>query len=151
MTEQPITRAPLLHVSRGFCLLLAALVWTLPGVGLLTVGTIWSIQYGRPLTLILLPLALAGGLAKAFFALRRATRRIVDRIRARGDRQPLIDFLPWHLWLLIALMILMGRLLRTYVLPPDVAGLVYVAVGVALLLSSRTLWAGWRHGRHQPT
>ena len=41
-------------------------------------------------------------------------------------------------------MIGLGRFLRTTVLPSEIVGALYTAVGWALLLASRLMWLEWR-------
>ena len=83
------------------------------------------------------------GSAKARFVLRRSARRIIDRIRARGDGRCLGGFLSPATWAFVLAMVLLGRLLRAGWLPRTVVGFVYVAVGVALLLASGYIWQAW--------
>ena len=129
------------------CVLLAALLWSLVGSILLAVGSIWSLQHGDMLTAWLLPLAVVLGLVKGGWILRRVSHRMIERLRARGDGQWLWGVMPARLWVAIGLMILTGNLLRRFVLPRDVAGLIYVGVGLALLLGARFLWLEWRRMR----
>jgi hypothetical protein len=44
---------------------------------------------------------------------------------------------------MVIVMIVLGRFLRTTVLPGETIGLVYTAVGWALLLASRLMWIEW--------
>jgi hypothetical protein len=91
--------------------------------------------------------ALAGAL-KARFVLKRAAERIVRRIQARGDGRCLGGFVSVRSWLLVAGMMGAGYLLRHGLLPHNVVGLIYVAVGTALLLASAVIWRAWYQGRH---
>ena len=49
----------------------------------------------------------------------------------------------WGMWAMVVGMMLGGRLLRNSSVPPLVVGVIYLAVGWALLLSSRLLWQEW--------
>lgn len=124
-------------------LLLAAIFWTAAGSGLFVVGLVWAVGWGTLQTAWLAPLFLALGIAKAEWVLRRVTVRICTRVVERGEMQWLPGFMSLKLWLAIGAMILTGTLLRRYVLSLDVAGLIYVAVGLALLLAARHLWRRW--------
>jgi hypothetical protein len=44
----------------------------------------------------------------------------------------------------VAAMIALGRFLRLTVLPAEVVGLIYTAVGWALMLASRLMWLEWK-------
>ena len=72
--------------------------------------------------------------------LRRSAQRIIARIKSRGDGRCIGGFLSWRTWLLVALMVIGGRVLRRGLLPEAVVGLIYVLVGTALLLAAAQLW-----------
>ncbi len=124
--------------------LVAALLWTVVGALLLTFGIKWAWHAAGPHTLLLLAAAIGAGAAKAHFVLRKAARRIVARIRERGDGCCLGGFVSWKTYLLIAVMATTGRLLRGGLLPKPIVGLVYAGIGAALLLAAWTLWTAWR-------
>ncbi len=79
----------------------------------------------------------------------RAAERIANRIEARGDGRCLGGFLSPATWVLVAGMMAAGRILRGGLVPRHWVGLVYAAVGLGLLGSSRLAWgrlAGRRSG-----
>jgi hypothetical protein len=124
-------------------LLLAALMWTAVGGALLFFGIRWALVGRMPHVRLLLAVAATAGLAKARWVLWRAAGRIVERIKQRGDGRCLGGFVSWRTWLLIILMITAGRLLRGGLLPSPVVGLIYAAVGTALLAGSFRVWLAW--------
>ncbi len=124
-------------------LLLAEIMWTLVGSGLLTVGLRWIVQhYGQPGLLYVMPF-LVLGLVKAFFVLDPIAGRTIDRIEVRGDSHCLGGFFSFRSWALILGMMAAGQILRATPLPRADLGFVYAAVGLALLVSSRALWRAW--------
>jgi hypothetical protein len=128
-------------------LLLAGVMWSSVGCVLMALGVHWSGPFDPALTPWLLVAGLAVGLAKSRLVMDRAARRIIGRIRARGDGRCLGGFVSPLTWVLILAMMGLGRLLRARLLPPAVIGVVYVAVGSALLVSSRLMWQAWRGAR----
>ncbi|MDX2433290.1 MAG: hypothetical protein QNK14_01600 [Desulfobacterales bacterium] len=121
-------------------LLLGALIWTIVGFFLLTNGFVLvliesHLWYG--LTGLLL------GTAKAFFILDRMARKNMKRIKAFEDKVCFGSVYSLKTWFMVAAMIALGRFLRTTVLPGEVVGLIYTAVGWALMLSSRLMWIEW--------
>lgn len=121
-------------------LLLAALLWSVVGALLALFGGEWVwLSWGWTGAAISLA-ALAAGLAKSHWVLDRAAGRMAGRIAERGDGRCIGGFLSWKTWLLVALMSGSGRLLRYLVGANGLVGLLYLAVGVALLRSSRVLW-----------
>jgi hypothetical protein len=120
------------------------MMWSMAGTGILTAGCVWIFRSRSPAAVPVLLLALAVGAVKARLVLDRAARKILARIESRGDGRCLGGFLSWRSWLLVATMILLGRLLRASPLPLIVRGGIYAAIGAALLIASRALWTGRR-------
>ena len=78
---------------------MGALLWTGVGMLLLLFGLAWVLQSDIPYAAALLALAVAAGLAKTWLVLNRAARRMVERIRLRGDGRCLGGFLSVRTWL----------------------------------------------------
>ncbi|MHC4141105.1 MAG: hypothetical protein ACYSUF_04210 [Planctomycetota bacterium] len=103
-------------VSRQARLFLAAAAWTAVGLGLLIAGTRWSLWSDSSLHPTFLVLAAAVGLTKAFVILKHTANRVIGRIQASGDDSDISR---------------------------GVIGLVYVAIGIALLAASTLPWRAW--------
>ena len=131
-------------------LFLAAMLWSVVGTLLLFFGARWVLGAGWPFAGLFILAALAAGTAKARLVLDRTARRIVDRIRSRGDGRCLGGFLSVRTWLFVGVMAGGGRMLRGGVLPRGVVGLIYVAVGAALLLGARHPWRAWHNEQAAP-
>jgi hypothetical protein len=129
--------------TRRLQLLLAGLMWSLVGTGLLAAGVIWTTG-GDPAgrKILFLVAAVAAGLLKSRLILDRSALKIADRIARRGEGRCLGGLLSVGSWGLVLAMILLGRILRHF-LPPAVAGVLYCAVGTGLLFSSRIPWLAW--------
>jgi hypothetical protein len=119
----------------------AAALWTVCGAGLGVAGVHFARSAADPGTaLAVIAAGALLGLAKARFALAGFARRNADRILARGDGRCLGGFLSPGTWVFVASMMTAGFVLRRSALPRPLLGLVYVAVGVALLAGSLPLW-----------
>jgi hypothetical protein len=121
-------------------LFLGALIWSVVGFFLLMNGFVLvsiksNVWYGVA--------GLILGTAKTFIILDRVARKNIKRIKEFEDRVCVGSVYSWKTWLLVLGMILLGRFLRTTVLPGEVVGLIYTAVGWALLLASRIIWIEW--------
>lgn len=127
-------------VKRGVHLLVAALLWTLAGGMLFARGVIWIDPYENGW---LLPLALVLGTFKSVMFLDKSARRSIERIVNMRDGRCLGAVYSWKMWLLILLMMTSGIMLRLYFSPGRYVGLLYAAVGWALLISSRSAWRQW--------
>ncbi|MHB1184006.1 MAG: hypothetical protein ACYDIB_01470 [Desulfobulbia bacterium] len=120
-------------------LLVAALMWSFIGFYLMVRGYLLD----QPLPGMFLLLALGLGTMKAFWLIERAARKNIARIVARPDGMCLGGVYSWGMWGMVVCMMVGGRLLRNSAVPPLVVGVIYVAVGWALLLSSRLIWREW--------
>jgi hypothetical protein len=128
----------------------AALMWSLAGLGLSTAGAIWMAESHSRWFLAIALAAVAIGVLKARFVLRRTAGRAVLRIKERGDGRCLGGFLSWKSWLLVAAMMVLGRLLRISPLPLLPRGGIYLAIGSALLFASFPVWRAWMESRLVP-
>ena len=129
------------RVSVRTHLFLAALIWSVVGFFLLTNGFVLisikgHLWYGG--------LGLILGTAKTFFILDRVALKNVKRIKEFEDKVCVGSVYSWKTWVLVAAMIFLGRFLRTTVLPGEIVGVIYTAVGWALMLASRLVWQEWK-------
>ena len=134
--------------SSRFQLLLAAATWTVVGMALLVVGGNWILIQANEKALFLMLAGICIGLAKSLLILDRTAKKVVHRIKLRGENHCLGGFLSLSNWALIAVMAVLGKLLRATALPRSLLGLIYIAVGIGLLISSRNIWWVWKS--HQP-
>jgi hypothetical protein len=96
---------------------------------------------------LLIPIVIAAiilGIIKGRFALLPFVRRTVARIRRRGDGSPLYGIFSLKTWLLIAVMILLGRVLNLLAIPQEMRGAVQAAIGLGLLATSLPFWTAGR-------
>lgn len=127
-------------------LVAAGVMWSVVGATLAGVGVSWTWESTPAAAAWLTAAAVAVGAAKSRLVLDHAARRIVVRISARGDGRCLGGFLSPGTWGLVMVMMIAGRLLRGTFAHP-VIGPLYLAIGSALLLSSRVAWRAWREMR----
>ncbi len=120
-------------------LLVAALMWSCIGLFLMARG--YFLVEAVPW--VFLGLALGVGTLKAFLVIERAARKNIARILARPDGMCLGGVYSWRMWGMVGCMMLGGRLLRNSSVPHLVVSVIYIAVGWALLLSSRLIWQEW--------
>lgn len=139
-----------MELSRETHLKLAFLLWGLVGTGLLIAGGIFLFG-GRTMSEldpakgtpgiaegIGLLIALIIGFAKGNFVLPKIAKKNIARIEQLPERSPFYMTFSLKSWLLILVMILIGRTIRFLGAPALIIGVVYVAVGFALALGSRS-------------
>ncbi len=127
-------------VNRAVHLFAAPLLWTVVGTMLITRGLGWMGSAGGGWYIVL---ALLIGTAKSFLILDKTAKRVLERIVQLRDGTCLGAVYSWKTWVLVGLMAVSGKLLRIFFDPGIPVGTVYVAVGWALILSSRYGWLEW--------
>ena len=115
----------------------AAVIWSSVGIMLLVRGGLFLDSVHK---LWLLFPAIALGTAKSMFMLDKAAQKNLRRLAKKEDGACLGGVYSIKMWGLVALMILLGWMLRTSSAPRALVGIVYAAIGWALFFSSRLLW-----------
>ena len=126
--------------SRQTMLLIAALFWTVVGCGLMVRGVSILLQGDHYLLMVL---AVCLGTMKAFMVFEKSARKNVVRIQEKEEGSCLGGIFSFKSWLLILVMIGLGRLLRLSGLNLGIYGVVVFAVGWGLFLASRVVWIEW--------
>lgn len=134
-------------LSRRQHLWIAALIWSIVGVGLFTMGTVFWFHFpylgdldARHLGVG--AIALSIGFIKGKLILDRTANRVIERVNELNDPNPLRSIYKMFglkTILLILAMITIGIALRRAGVSFEIRGLVYMAVGAALM------WSCWRY------
>jgi len=128
-------------VPRQIHLLLAASLWSIIGIFLMTRGMSWLTTTER--LWLTIPAIIAGSL-KSLFILDNSARKGVHRILELADGTCLGAVYSIKTWLLVLIMIGSGFVLRHSSLPKELLGGLYMTIGWALFFSSRHAWQAWR-------
>ena len=127
-------------VPRTAHLFAAPFLWTCIGCLLMFRGWGW-IGPGRGRGLILVAAVL--GTFKSLLILDGVARRSIQRIILFKDGTCLGAVYSWKTWLLVALMMIAGVVLRQVAAPGPLLGTLYCAIGWSLCFSSRLGWWQW--------
>ena len=123
-------------VSRRTLVLLAGLMWVGVGTLLLTLAAGW-LREGRPANVFVLA---AGGVMAALLVHHFGFLRVVDknlgRILPMEGKRCVFSFMSWKSYLVVGFMMAMGIGLRHSPIPKPYLAVLYVAIGLALILSS---------------
>jgi hypothetical protein len=129
-----------MRVHHHVHLKLAFVLWGIVGLSLFIVG-IAFLTVGEsgldPLRAGLLAAGIALGIAKSRFVLNKIARKNIKRIFTLPQKSHVLSTFSIRSWILVLAMILLGRLIRFLGAPYPVIGVIYVAVGFGLALSSR--------------
>jgi hypothetical protein len=123
-------------VNNNLLLLIAGIVWTVVGLGLLSLAFKWL---SRASDVNIHPLVLAGAVCALVihhFGFLKIADNNLKRILKMQDKICLFAFIPWKSYLIIAVMILLGTVLRHSIIPKPYLAVLYLAIGLALVLSS---------------
>lgn len=135
-------------LSRPQHLWIAAGIWTLVGAGLLVMGLVFWFHFPY-LGFVDAPhlgvgaIALSVGLVKGKLILDRTANRVIDRIDTLQEPNPFKSIFQMFGAKTIALIVGMmsiGIDLRLAGVSFEIRGLIYIAVGIALLWSCRRYW-----------
>ncbi len=130
--------------SKTTHLLVAGTVWGIVGLLLVSRGLLWL---NATNTLWLLLPAMMIGCFKAFYMLEPSAQKNIRRILDGDNKRCLGGVYSWKTWLLVLLMMAMGRILRSSNLPREFLGVLYISIGWGLFFSSRKCWQAWNQER----
>ncbi len=127
-------------VSKYTQLLLAALLWTVIGCGLITRGVIWLDHTGQ---WWIIAVGLLFGSCKSLLVLDKSAKKGIQRILNFSDGTCVGAVYSIKTWLLVCCMMAVGYFLRHSALPLPLLALLYITVGWGLVMSSRHAWVVW--------
>jgi hypothetical protein len=117
------------------------------GAALTGVGLYWMSGSGQPNPWAGLFVALPVGWLKARYVLVPRARSNSSRILAAGDGRCPGGVFSWSTWVLVLGLMAVGGVLRSSPLPRYWLGVLYTAIGSALLGGSAVAWRAWRDHR----
>ncbi len=115
-------------------------LWSTVGTVLIIRGMCWLEP--EKMTFLLLP-SLGLGLLKSLFILDKSIKSSLVRIAALKNGTGPGAICSWQKWLLVCVMMLGGYVLRHAGFPGNSVGVIYSAIGWAMLISSRHGWMTW--------
>ncbi len=123
-------------VAKHWLLLLAGIMWTGVGILLSTFAITWLVR-GLSITSILLGILGFGiSIIANRFQFSRLAVKNIHRILSLDEKTCVFSFQPWSGYLIIAVMMTTGILLRNSSIPKLYLLVIYAAIGGALLQAS---------------
>jgi hypothetical protein len=123
-------------VTNHLLLFIAGIVWLLVGFMLLCLAFSWLSRASNiNIHLFMIVGAVCALLIHHFGFLKIADKNL-KRILEMEDKSCIFAFIPWKSYLIIAIMVSMGSLLRHSIIPKHYLAVLYIAIGLALALSS---------------
>ena len=118
-------------------LFVAASIWSVVGIVLLLRGA--DFLASAEGLWLLVPAIVIGSL-KSRFLLDKSAQKNLIRLDQMKDGACLGGVYSVKMWVMIAVMVFLGRTLRSSGLPGEFIGILYAAVGWGLFCSSRLFW-----------
>ncbi len=122
-------------VKKSFLLLIAGFLWSAIGIMMCSMAVVWLISYSEPVWYFFL-----AGIVFALVVHRFGFLRVVDknlgRIGPMDPRPCAFAFMSWKSYFLVAVMMTLGITLRHSHIPRKYLSVIYLAIGLALFLSS---------------
>jgi hypothetical protein len=123
-------------VRKQFLILLSGLMWIGVGILLLTYAAGWLIHYeGKGIFYYILAGFLAALIIHHFGFLRLVDKNL-GRIAPLEGKPCVFSFMSWKSYLIVAIMVTLGIMLRHSSIPKQYLSILYNGIGLALILSS---------------
>jgi len=123
-------------VPKTVLLVLAALAWFCVGTMLLVLACRWLSDTHSAGGFLYGAAGIAAGLLVHRFGFQKIAAKNIRRILPIQDKRCVFSFFTWRSYLIIVIMVTMGRMLRHSAIPKPWLAIVYTTIGLALLLSS---------------
>lgn len=123
-------------IPRNWLLALAGLMWSAVGILLCSYAFNWVTHPATKVALALGCLGLAISVVINLFGFSKLAKKNIDRIMAYDDRACAFAFQAWKGWLIIAIMMSGGMMLRHSSIPRPYLAVLYAGIGAALFQAS---------------
>lgn len=123
-------------VNKNFLLFLAGFMWIAVGIMLTSFASRWLMAYGKNLAYLYASIGLGLSLVIHHFGFLRIVDKNLGRISKMEGKRCAFSFLTWKSYLIVAIMVTMGIMLRHSTIPKQYLSVLYLGIGVALILSS---------------
>ena len=124
-------------VDRRVLILLSGLTWSIVGIALCRMAVLWLSPVNSWEGVLLGLSGIVLGLAIHLFGFSKLVAKNVDRIRSKKNKKICIfAFQAWKSYLIVAIMIGLGIILRSSPLPKKYLAVIYIGFGGAMVLSS---------------
>jgi hypothetical protein len=123
-------------VTKNLLLFLAGIVWVFVGIMLLFLAFSWLSTVSNLNIYLFVSAGVVLALLAHHFGFLKIADKNLKRILLMNEKKCLFAFIPWKSYLIIAVMITMGAVLRHSAIPKQYLAILYIGIGLALILSS---------------
>jgi len=124
------------RMSNNFLLFLAGIVWIFVGIILLFLAFSWLSTASNLNIYLFASAGVILALLTHHFGFLKITDKNSKRILLMNEKRGLFAFITWKSYLIIAVMITLGIVLRHSAIPKQYLAILYIGIGLGLILSS---------------
>ncbi len=123
-------------VTKSWLIAIAGLMWTGVGVMLCRLAYNWLTLINRGVATSLGLLGVVMAVAAYYFGFSKIAEKNIKRLCLLTERTCVFAFQTWRGYLIIAVMIVLGVILRGSAMPKQYLAIIYTTIGGAIFLSS---------------
>ena len=123
-------------VTKNFLLFLAGIVWECVGIMLLVLAFSWLSTASKINVYLYVGVGVVLALLVHHFGFLKIVDKNVKRILEMNGEKCLFSFFSWKSYLVIAVMVSFGTILRHSMITKQYLAVLYIGIGLALVLSS---------------
>jgi hypothetical protein len=123
-------------VHKNILLFFAGFMWIGVGIMLMSFATGWLIKYGQNNAWIFVAIGLVCSIVIHTYGFLKIVDKNLGRISKMEGKRCAFSFMAWRSYGIVAIMVTMGIMLRHSSIPKQYLSVLYIAIGMALFLSS---------------
>ena len=123
-------------VNKQVLLFLAGMMWLGVGIMLLYLSFSWLDESHAPGSFLFAGIGVMVALVVHHFGFLKIVDKNLGRILPMEGTKCVFAFMTWKSYIIVAIMVAMGALLRQSLIPKPYLSIIYIGIGLALLLSS---------------
>ena len=123
-------------VTRKTLIIIAGLMWLGVGIMLQVLAYSWLMSESGTVLLVFAGIGIVVALLVHHFGFLKIVDKNLKRLLPLEGERCVFSFITWKSYIMIAVMVSMGLILRHSSLPKHYLAVVYIGIGMALMLSS---------------
>ena len=123
-------------VEKSALIFLSFFVWVVVGTGLLLLAYSWLKASQVNSSLLFVAVGVGAALVIHHFGFLKIVDKNLGRILPMEGKKCAFSFMTWKSYMIVAVMVTMGTLLRHSAIPKTYLSILYIGIGLSLILSS---------------
>jgi hypothetical protein len=123
-------------VDKSALIFLSFFVWVVVGTVLLLLAYSWLKASQGNSSFLFVGVGIGAALVIHHFGFLKIVDKNLGRILPMEGKQCAFSFMPWKSYIIVAVMVTMGALLRHSAIPKTYLSILYIGIGLSLVLSS---------------